>query len=500
MKTLLKRTMFVVVCLVTLCWLFVAFENWRGQRAWERYQRERETKGDSFDWKSIAPPPVPDNENFAMTPLFAELFPKPPVHPRLNALRLPACEEGYGDWRVGRRDNLAAWKKCFTNEDLLAALKVYDPTLREIREALQQYPRCRFPIRYEDHLNAALPHLSPLRSIARVLRLRAVAELAAGQTDAAFEDVRLCLRLADTIKDEPVLVSFLVRVAMLDAAVQPIWEGLTAHCWSERQLAALQAEFANVDQLAAFALAVRGERVFAHHAVRWLINKSTSSERAIVLGYSDRQQRSRWRRLLARAMPTGWWFQNMRRLDQYYTEAYLPAIAVHNRRLDPAQWRKLQAELESKPHSLQDAVSRILLPALSSSVVTAARGQTAADETVVACALERYRIAKGGLPDKLEALVPEFLAKIPTDVVNGQPLRYRRDGERFKLWSVGWNEKDDGGEVAMVAPSNDKQLQCCRSGRGSSPRRLATAERKEPQWDKDAGDWVWQSQPIATAP
>ena len=43
-------------------------------------------------------------------------------------------------------------------------------------------------------------------------------------------------------------------------------------------------------------------------------------------------------------------------------------------------------------------------------------------------------------------LAPQFIKQLPPDIINGQPLHYRRlpDG-KFLLYSAGWNEKDDGG-------------------------------------------------------
>ncbi len=58
--------------------------------------------------------------------------------------------------------------------------------------------------------------------------------------------------------------------------------------------------------------------------------------------------------------------------------------------------------------------------------------------------------------------MPEFIPKVPDEVVNGQLFRYRRleDGT-FVLYSVGWDERDDGGVV-----STEKN-------------------------GKETGDWVW---------
>ena len=61
-------------------------------------------------------------------------------------------------------------------------------------------------------------------------------------------------------------------------------------------------------------------------------------------------------------------------------------------------------------------------------------------------ALERCRLARGAFPESLDALAPQFIAKVPHDVIGGQPLKYRREADgSFVLYSVGWNEKDDGG-------------------------------------------------------
>jgi hypothetical protein len=73
--------------------------------------------------------------------------------------------------------------------------------------------------------------------------------------------------------------------------------------------------------------------------------------------------------------------------------------------------------------------------------------QTRADQAQIACALERYRLACHQYPETLNELVPQFIASLPHDIIGGQSLKYHRlsDG-RFLLYSVGWNEIDDGGK------------------------------------------------------
>jgi hypothetical protein len=108
----------------------------------------------------------------------------------------------------------------------------------------------------------------------------------------------------------------------------------------------------------------------------------------------------------------------------------------------------------------------VLIPALGAAAGRFAFAQASVDLARVACALERYRLAHGEYPAALDALAPHFIDKLPHDIINGQPLHYRpaADG-RFVLYSVGWDEKDDGGIPGL---------------------------RKSGGLDAEQGDWVWR--------
>src|SRR5205807_3836798 len=126
-------------------------------------------------------------------------------------------------------------------------------------------------------------------------------------------------------------------------------------------------------------------------------------------------------------------------------------------------------ELGRGPYTI---LARLLLPALGKAVQKFGRNQTYADAARVACALERYRLAHGALPDNLEALTPQFLDKVPNDIMDGKPLRYHRTSDGgYTLYSVGWNQTDDGGQLV----------------RKPGP--------KEATIDLTQGDWVWQMPP-----
>jgi len=73
-KWLLRWTLRVLAVLLLLVILFYAEEDWRCKHAWDQYRREWEAKGEQFDFASFIPPAVPDDQNFAFTPIVASCY------------------------------------------------------------------------------------------------------------------------------------------------------------------------------------------------------------------------------------------------------------------------------------------------------------------------------------------------------------------------------------------------------------------------------------------
>jgi hypothetical protein len=115
------------------------------------------------------------------------------------------------------------------------------------------------------------------------------------------------------------------------------------------------------------------------------------------------------------------------------------------------------------PYNIQEA---LMLPGLNQATVRFVHSQSSVDMAREAIALERYRLAHGDYPDSLNALAPHYIVELPHDIINGQPLRFGRTSNgKFVLYSVGWNEADDGGVVALTDGG---------------------------EVDVDKGDWVWR--------
>ncbi len=521
-----KRFLFGLACLVTLIALFYAEEDWRGKHDWNQFKRRWEAKGEKFAFKDFIPPSVPDDQNFAMTPIWVELIDNIDTHAaqkwygqtRMEQAQTNLADrlqlgigdwENYdhwptlGNWQKATLSGLKPWQNYYralaakTNlfpvppqpqspaADVLMALSKFDPVIERLRQD-SALPYSRFPIDYHGMPAAILlPHLAPLKQLAQVLQLHAIAELQMGQSDKALADVKLMLRLTDSVRTEPFLISHLVRIAMLQLALQPIYEGLAVHQWSDAQLADLDSKLAKLDFLADYEFSVRGERAleianveFLRHPPQnppfrrprfyfiapffFLVN--TLSQ----LSGSDGNFQVNFSTLELGLGPSGWFDQNELRIAQFDTKWCLPIVDEDAETLSPAKTRAAGDALDQqiRHRTPENLLATLFVPALINTAAKFAYAQESVDLARVAIALERYRRAHGEYPASLDALAPQFMERIPHDIIGGQPLHYRRTaGGQFVLYSVGWNETDDGGVVGLT--------------QGGSV-------------DINKGDWVWR--------
>jgi hypothetical protein len=354
---------------------------------------------------------------------------------------------------------------------ILAALRTNEGVFAELRAASQR-PNSRYPIDYklDDPWGILLPHLAPIQRAGVRLELRAYAELAEGRNDAAFDDVKLMLSLAESLKGEPTLISCLIRMACVQIAVQPVWEGLAQHAWSEAQLQELQSRFRQFDFVSELRQSLAVERAAAILTADLLARNKYSLDTLGGLGPNDPKVDGLML-MISRIAPRGWYQREKLSYCRLQQSLFDGIFDVEKKTISPGRVEPNFSALDQAFAGRQpfdtivvkhQLLPIILLPALKNLPSKIARGQIVADQAALACALERYRLANGHFPEKLEELAPKFITALPHDVIGGEAYRYRRaDDGAFVLYSIGWNEKDDG---------------------GTSGKRL---------FDEKEGDWVW---------
>lgn len=70
---------------------------------------------------------------------------------------------------------------------------------------------------------------------------------------------------------------------------------------------------------------------------------------------------------------------------------------------------------------------------------------------IAALAVERFRRDRDGArPNTLQEVVPAYLPAVPQDPFTGQPLKYIVDANRFVVYSLGPDQRDDGAQVGPL--------------------------------------------------
>jgi len=287
-----------------------------------------------------------------------------------------------------------------------------------------------------------------------VLQLRATAELALKKTDEAFADVNLMLRVADASRDEPVIVSQLVRIVMLYSAFEPISDGFGQ--WTEPQLKTLQEGLQQFDFCADMKRALDAERAFFGGGMIEFLRREPDK-------YEVFSGNGAFPGAIWSAVPNGWFDLEKLNYNRFFDEFLTPSIDLGNRRINPSACqqaeKKMSAVINKSQASLffqHRAFCALLLPGSLGMTRKTAFAQTAVDTAAVACAIERYKLAHAGLPESLDALVPQFIEKLPHDIIDGRQLKYLRTADgRYAIYSVGWNEKDDGGMAGFKKGEHD---------------------------------------------
>jgi len=256
------------------------------------------------------------------------------------------------------------------------------------------------------------------------------------------------------------LVESMINVAIAGLYTDIVADGLRLHAWKEPQLIALQQQLKDDDLLRWVVASLNGEEVFSSDH---MLNLTPEVEKALWGDSSLWQKLKDPTYLFFNFAPRGWLYQNARghvTLIQKGIQCY----DLSNQLILPGPmnaWVKHQASLHRwNPYSFFEY---FFLPNLSKATQRTAYIQTMVNEARLACALERYRLAHGEYPESPADLVPQFIDTLPHDLIGGQPLHYFITGDgKFRLYSIGWNQTDDGGTPA-------------------------------PESDVTKGDWVWKN-------
>jgi hypothetical protein len=155
------------------------------------------------------------------------------------------------------------------------------------------------------------------------------------------------------------------------------------------------------------------------------------------------------------------WFDSMDEMMKKPTRAErIAACAELNKEIEALMKQRGKLNPNVKPEKLREQISTqignvligLLLPAFEKVGEASDRSEQIHRNGLLLTALAACRADEKNYPEKLDALVPKYLAKIPEDVFSGKAILYRRTEKGFLLYSVGLNGKDDEGKLITDDP------------------------------------------------
>jgi hypothetical protein len=438
------------VALLTLAALlgaiWLGFDRYRAGLVWERYRTAALARGEKLSFADFAPPEIPAEENYITGTIFEREVPsagrrqehqrpfKLPSKPgapvprtateRLETMRAAMVAEGWPTESEATTD---------AGRAVILGLERYRIELAELRAARPR-PSCRL-------LQSKLPPPHTVFSqtmlamdVGAVLALQTEAHLAVGDPENALEDFRDGVRLYHAVRGEQAMMGALGRQAVLYRLLQVVDDGLAIRRWRSADCREIVALLAGLDLAADARFAFSSERGFINDAAEAQLKMPLREQVAYV-------EKTDW----LNDEPRGW-------------ELWVKLASGEPQRERASQNQVLDHRVQQFAlgpervfHSAPPANA-----ALASQMTTMSQGiaqryialEMALRQTRVVCALERFRLARGHYPETLAELPPELLTVPLADVIDGQPMRYRRLGpEEFLLYSIGANERDDAGKA-----------------------------------------------------
>ncbi len=477
----LRRTLLPLAVLATLLALGIVVENWRGDRAWAAVERDLRARGEPLDLAAFQTPRVPDERNFFKAPTLENLLyaaPNDPQNKKLLAdaklsplatsfvvgivitgkrsgppssdaksgilVRTPDSAEYLHQVqkRLHEHKLLTAPPSDDPATEILAALKPAQFLLDAVVQAARDRPAAWLVSAMGELVSSNKPKLDTQTAISlvRVLAGRAKVEIALGQMDAAFADIKAILKFSIAVSSAvpPTLQNAIGAEAMRAAAVDVLKDGCDRQQWTEPQLAELQVLFLTYPALANLRQALQMERI----AVTWILDSPPPFDPFVP--YNRAVANSAL--VGVNLKPWPWWL--IRGWAQQNKATFAKQIDIKLASLDPAAGRIFPEKLEDlekyavslegswSPYNwLVKSTANLIGPIpirphpIAQAIASMGASENALHEAAVACALERFRLAHGRYPDTLSELTPALITAVPIDVFTGQPLGYTRAAE-----------------------------------------------------------------------
>lgn len=378
---------------------------------------------------SVAPPRVPDIDNAAF------LYEQAGRIIETATEKLPREPAENGD------EGEIAWYKWFDlidkdmfdpkDPELVQFLQQQAGTIALIHEATKK-PGCYFKHEYHKPSFAeSLPEMLSSRHISGLLALDARWKTANGDLHEAMEDVNAMFVLARRLGDEPFEIQMLVASSVEWKAIKTLQTILAS-----RELKLHDLDIVKLDGNSSY-------QKLMQQALRFkeATQLNILSEIGEIWNYSNLNSDAK-NRMQVNSFVFRIFFLNYEVQYLKWYSKNLEHLASQPYYQSKDNWHELTKIIDDNPKSV---IVAIYSPGLNSKIQVTVRADAQHRLVEIALAMCRYRAKNGRYPEKLDDLIPDFIALVPLDPFDGKPIRLKYSDDKLVIYSVGPDGIDDGG-------------------------------------------------------
>ena len=289
----------------------------------------------------------------------------------------------------------------------------------------------RYTVDFTQGDNMRIPHMDKFRDMAGLLCLKAALLAEQTETGPAVDAMACAYRLADTLAEESMLTSHMIRIVCLLKATATLERILNRTTVDTGHLEHLEQALTSAYDPNALERAFVSEQCFmladSRPRMDWAPVRPSESLSFV------RLQMARVSGALDLAK-----IRYIDLIDRHITAARLPT----------RERMRAASEIEREIRRMRDNQVFLtgIMPDFHGLIVFDVANTAQLLTARTALAVERYRLATGQLPSRLADLVPTYLEQVPQDPFDGQSLRYHRLEKGYVVYSVGRDLSDDGGK------------------------------------------------------
>jgi hypothetical protein len=467
LRFILVMAVVMVVGLGAAILLFRSF----GRGALEAYLVEMRAKGEKFTFPELAAS-LSTNANDSLDTITnaARSLGDPPIGATNIVCQYVTWGQAQLSWGVSRLPWVDASGKTADTSwvNLSNRLVLAAGTFKVLRQASSNPA----PNASESNFLQTPTPFRSVRTAAVWLSCAGLSDLHNGRRSEASANIRALASLAGLHRENHSLVTLMSRAEVAEMGLAVTWEAMQLPGWSDGDLKAMQQGWERFDMLDGLERAMEGERAMGMEYRSMFLGNGTP-------GLGNPRSKPGSLRLLYNATLLD--NDSLYYLRDAQTRVELARGLQTNRSWVEvyAEMKKVDARLVKKMNSFSRyfyLLSVLGTPNFQRGYLRAVHAETQARLTVVAIALQRYRLKYHHPAASLQALVPEFISTVPLDCMNARPLSYRLNSDgTWTLYSVGEDGVDNGGDPTASAPKAQPGLW---EGRDAVWPRVAVASPK----------------------